>query len=72
MVGSMLAEKSGTFALVWRMESRGSIKVSLRAVRSFDVEEIAVRFGGGGHPQAASFRIPTARGVELLEGCLNL
>jgi oligoribonuclease NrnB/cAMP/cGMP phosphodiesterase (DHH superfamily) len=72
MVGSMLAEKTGTFGLIWRMEARGSIKVSLRAVRSFDVEDIAVRFGGGGHPQAASFRLPTARGIELLEGRLNL
>jgi nanoRNase/pAp phosphatase (c-di-AMP/oligoRNAs hydrolase) len=54
------------------MEASSSLKVSLRPVQSMAVEVIAVRFGGGGYPQTASFRIPTRCGVELLEGKLNL
>jgi hypothetical protein len=49
MVDRMLAEESGTFALIWRMEARGRLKISMHVVRSSDVEVIAVRFGGGRH-----------------------
>ena len=72
MVGDMLYAKTGTFAVIWRMESRGTVKVSLRGKKPFNVKVIAERFGGGGHPQAASFRLPAYRAVELLLGELSL
>jgi nanoRNase/pAp phosphatase (c-di-AMP/oligoRNAs hydrolase) len=72
MVGSILAEESDTFGLIYHMEAHSSLKVSLRAVQSMAVEVITVRFGGGGYPQKASFRILTKRGLELLEVKLNL
>jgi oligoribonuclease NrnB/cAMP/cGMP phosphodiesterase (DHH superfamily) len=71
-VGSLLAAKTGTFGLVWRLEQEGRVKVSLRAVKPFDVEAIAARFpGGGGHPQSAGFHLPLQRAQELIDGELN-
>lgn len=72
MVGDMLNATTGTFAAIWRVERRGTVKVSLRANKPFNVKVIAERFGGGGHPQAASFRIPAYRAVELINGRLDL
>jgi hypothetical protein len=46
MVDRMLAKDSGTFSLIWRMEARGRLKISMHVVRSSNVEVIAVRFGG--------------------------
>lgn len=71
-VGSLLAQRTGTFAAVWRVERGGGIKVSLRAVKPFNVKTLAEKFGGGGHPQAASFRLPARRASELLRGELNI
>jgi oligoribonuclease NrnB/cAMP/cGMP phosphodiesterase (DHH superfamily) len=71
-VGSLLAERTGTFAAVWRLEKSSDIKVSLRAVKPFDVKVLAEHFGGGGHPQAASFRLSARKGAQLLRGKLNL
>lgn len=71
-VGSMLAQRTGTFAAVWRLEPSGDIKVSLRAAKPFDVKIFAEQMGGGGHPQAASFRLPAWRAPELLRGELNI
>jgi oligoribonuclease NrnB/cAMP/cGMP phosphodiesterase (DHH superfamily) len=71
-VGSMLALQTGTFAAVWRLEKSGDIKVSLRAAKPFDVKVLAEHFGGGGHPQAASFRLPARRGPQLLRGKVSL
>jgi nanoRNase/pAp phosphatase (c-di-AMP/oligoRNAs hydrolase) len=73
MVGNILANKTGTFGLIWRLEKRGSIKVSLRSKKPFDVEAIAVQFdAGGGHAEAASFRLPMTRAMELIAGELNI
>lgn len=57
-VGQALYEKNGTFALMWRIES-GQLRVSLRAKNDgpLDVSEIALKFGGGGHPGAAAFTL---------------
>ena len=43
----------------------------LRSLRSFDVSQIALQFGGGGHPQACGFRMGVARLGELLSGRFN-
>jgi oligoribonuclease NrnB/cAMP/cGMP phosphodiesterase (DHH superfamily) len=71
-VGSLLAQRTGTFAAVWRLEPSGRIKVSLRAVKPFDVKVLAEYFGGGGHPQAASFYLPARKAPQLLRGKLNI
>jgi hypothetical protein len=68
LVGNLLSERCGTFALVWTVNERGEVKGGLRAVRSYNVIPLAERMGGGGHPQACGFRMPAHRLPELLSG----
>jgi uncharacterized protein len=65
-VGNILARRSGKFGVLWTLEESGHLKFSLRSVREFDVESIAVRFGGGGHTNAASFRLPASRFTDIV------
>ena len=60
-LGHQLAQQSGTFGLIWQLAADGEAKVSLRSEGGFDVAEIASRYGGGGHRNAAGFRMPVAR-----------
>jgi oligoribonuclease NrnB/cAMP/cGMP phosphodiesterase (DHH superfamily) len=60
-LGNRLAEQSGSFGLVWQLGADGEAKVSLRAAGKVNVAEIAANYGGGGHPNAAGFRLPLAR-----------
>jgi uncharacterized protein len=69
-LGNVLCQKTGTFALVFRVSSPDTVKVGLRAVRGFDVARLAERFGGGGHPQASAFRLPLAQLASMLDGTL--
>ena len=69
-VGNILALRSGTFGMVWRLDTSREIKVGLRSVAPFDVEQIARIFGGGGHPQASAFRIAIDKLPDLLAGKL--
>ncbi|MDP3537890.1 MAG: DHHA1 domain-containing protein [Azonexus sp.] len=57
-LGNLLAEQSASFGLIWQLANDGEVKVSLRSKGSFDVAAIALRYGGGGHRNAAGFRIP--------------
>jgi nanoRNase/pAp phosphatase (c-di-AMP/oligoRNAs hydrolase) len=41
-------------------ERGGTVKVSLRGKGDIDVNRIAARFGGGGHPNAAGCTVPGA------------
>lgn len=66
-IGHELANKSGTFGLVWYMSNNGHIKCSLRSNGDYDVSEIAKAFGGGGHKNAAGFQTD----VETLMGWLK-
>ena len=54
-LGHELANKSGTFGLVWSMAGDGQIHCSLRSNGEYDVSAIAKAFGGGGHRNAAGF-----------------
>jgi len=58
-IGHELANRSGTYGAVWQRvkgpKYSSEIKVSLRSNGSYDVEEIAKDFGGGGHMNAAGF-----------------
>ena len=55
-IGHELANKSGTFGLVWYMGDDGRINISLRSNGDYDVSAIAKAFGGGGHRNAAGFQ----------------
>jgi len=54
-LGHELANKSGTFGLVWSMAGDGQIHCALRSNGDYDVSAIAKVFGGGGHRNAAGF-----------------
>lgn len=55
-LGHELANKSGTFGLVWSMAGDGQVHCSLRSNGEYDVSAIAKAFGGsGGRRNAAGF-----------------
>lgn len=56
-LGNLLAERNGSFAAIWQLAPDGEAKVSLRSKGDFDVAAIAMRYGGGGHRNAAGFRL---------------
>ena len=67
LIGNMLSEKCGTFALMWSAGKNG-IKAGLRSQRNFDCIALAESMGGGGHAQACGFRMGVERLPELLSG----
>ena len=62
--GHRLAEMGGSFGLTWHLAADGEAKVSLRSAGQVDVAAIATRYGGGGHRNAAGFRLPLAQLVD--------
>lgn len=66
-LGHELANKSGTFGLVWSMAADGQIHCSLRSNGDYDVSAIAKAFGGGGHRNAAGF----STDIDMLMGWLK-
>lgn len=56
-LGNTLAKKSGTYALIWYQKNNDVVKCSLRSVDTFDASQIALHFGGGGHPQTCAFTV---------------
>lgn len=61
-LGNKLAERSGTFGLVYfyagpTNKAPGEWRFSIRSIGDFDVSAIAKRFGGGGHKNAAGFSV---------------
>lgn len=71
LVGELLSQQSGTFALMWVVGKDGQVKVGLRSQRGYDCSPLAVSMGGGGHAQACGFRMSAARLPELLSGTFN-
>lgn len=67
-VGSLLARQTDAFAIVWSVTGTDAVKVSLRSVPGFDVEVMAAKYGGGGHPQAAAFVLSIDKLPALLRG----
>ncbi len=67
-LGDLLAKRSGSFGLIWQLGNDGQVKASLRARGKIDVAEIAANYGGGGHPNAAGFRMPLARFAREILG----
>lgn len=68
LVGNLLCQKSGTFALIWTISDKGLLKGGLRSVRGYSVIPLAESLGGGGHAQACGFRMGVERLPELLSG----
>lgn len=66
-VGHELANKSGSFGMIWYLGGNNEAKVSLRSNGDYDVSAIAKCFGGGGHKNAAGFSVD----VQTLLGWLK-
>ena len=66
-VGHQLAIQSGTYGLLWSINTAGACKCSLRSNGDYDVSAIAKAFGGGGHRNAAGFIID----IQTLLGWLK-
>lgn len=68
-VGHLLAKKVGTFGAMYRIDEKaGCVDWSLRSNKdSCDVERIAKIFGGGGHKNAAGFKVDLVPGSMLLD-----
>lgn len=56
-VGHELANRSGTYGLVWSLSKNGRANCSLRSNGNYDVSAIAKEFGGGGHKNAGGFDV---------------
>lgn len=67
-IGNLLAERCGSFALLWNIASSGKVKVGLRSVGEFDTIPLAESMGGGGHRNATGFVMEVQRLPELLSG----
>lgn len=68
LVGDILCQKSGTFALMWSVDKTGVVKCGLRSRSGFSCIALAESMGGGGHAQASGFKMPYQRLPELLGG----
>ena len=56
-IGNEIAKKYNTFSLSFFIKDDEAI-CSLRSIAPFDVSVIARNYGGGGHAQAAGFKLP--------------
>ena len=66
-LGHLLAEQGG-IGLIWQLADDGEAKVSLRSRGHLDVAAIAMRYGGGGHRNAAGFRMPMKHFIQEVLG----
>jgi nanoRNase/pAp phosphatase (c-di-AMP/oligoRNAs hydrolase) len=71
LVGDLLCQKSGSFALMWTVDKNGIVKCGLRSKPGFNCIPLAASMGGGGHAQACGFKMPGQRLPELLSGELD-
>ena len=51
--------RDALFSVGWCVRKDGKISVSLRSIGDFDVSALAQEYGGGGHKNAAGFRLAT-------------
>ena len=58
-VGNRMCEEfEGPFSATYYHLADGQVKWSLRSIGDFDVSEVARKYGGGGHKNAAGFVVP--------------
>lgn len=65
-IGHRLAERArfGTaWGLVYRVEGR-DVYATLYSIGEVDIAKVALEYGGGGHKNAAGFRVPLSRWLE--------
>lgn len=68
-VGHQLAIESGTFGLCWTLDKDRIVQCSLRSNGDFDVSALAKQYGGGGHKNAAGFKLNIIDELwDILEG----
>ncbi|RLA26094.1 MAG: DHH family phosphoesterase [Gammaproteobacteria bacterium] len=66
-LGQALARISGTFGLTYHYHGRRQCyECGLRSIGEFDVAQLAVSFGGGGHQNAAGFSIDSKPFISCL------
>lgn len=66
-LGHELAKISGTFGLTYHYHGkRQCYECGLRSIGEFDVSELAIKFGGGGHKNAAGFSTDQTTFLSLL------
>lgn len=58
LVGQLITANEADVAVVFVELSDGNIEIGFRAAPGFDISQVAVEFGGGGHPAAAGCTIP--------------
>jgi phosphoesterase RecJ-like protein len=58
LVSMLIATYEAAVAAVFVELANGDIEISLRAQPGFDVTQVALELGGGGHPAAAGFTLP--------------
>lgn len=68
LVGEILCQRSGTFALMWSVDKNAAIKGGLRSQPGFNCIPLAESMHGGGHAQACGFKMGPERLPELLSG----
>ena len=56
------------FTMSFFIESKGQVIFNLRSQGDMNVSTIARKFSGGGHINAASFKLPFDEGLQLLQG----
>ena len=66
-IGHELVKKKPPLSIVWR-EKGGQIVVSLRGNGKIDVAKIAEKYGGGGHKNAAGFKVGFLAAASILSG----
>lgn len=64
--GHTMANVSGTFGATYYKDINDEYIFSLRSVGDFDVSAIAKKFGGGGHKNAAGFKIKSLLELSLI------
>jgi oligoribonuclease NrnB/cAMP/cGMP phosphodiesterase (DHH superfamily) len=69
-VGHELAKKARV-GMTWFERADGQIQFSLRSIGDIDVSRIAKLYGGGGHKNAAGFRMSLQEGRNLIDTILR-
>lgn len=70
-LGHRLAQKTKLFTLIYSFE-KGELKVSLRGEGKVDLSEIAKKYNGGGHFNAASFKTKDEKFIqEFVQKIIN-
>jgi uncharacterized protein len=70
-VGNLLAEKAGSFGVIWGITQDNTLRMSIRGISGYDVRALAERFGGGGHREASGFELPLSRLMDVVNGRLD-